>query len=310
MPTHSNAQSRSPPTARSADDSQAGAPERRAASPVPRIAPGQVPADRNSRRRRTAAPAPTPAVKERARIPTAGSAGIAHPLATTAAEDPPGQRPPSAHRRPPGTRTPPGQRPLRTWPSSGLRCNRRPRTDADRRDRGPRREFTAADRRDRPRRRDADRRPRGPRPLPTLDGPSGFTALGVSEILAAILQRQGINDPYPIQQATIGDAIAGRDILGRGRTGSGKTLAFCLPLVTRLAKPGTVLAPRRSPRGLILVPTRELAAQVMETLQSRCASTSAWRSAWSSVARRTTSRSAGCPRVRTSSSRRRVGCTT
>lgn len=114
-------------------------------------------------------------------------------------------------------------------------------------------------------------RPRsGPRPIPTLNGPSGFTALGVPDTYAAVLQMQGITEPYPIQQATIADAIAGRDILGRGQTGSGKTLAFCLPLVTRLAKPGTVLAPRRSPRGLILVPTRELAAQVMETLKPLC----------------------------------------
>ena len=72
--------------------------------------------------------------------------------------------------------------------------------------------------------------------------------------------------PYPIQRAAIGDAIAGRDILGRGRTGSGKTLAFCLPLVIRLAQPGP-RARRRSPRGLILVPTRELAAQVMDVLK-------------------------------------------
>ena len=86
------------------------------------------------------------------------------------------------------------------------------------------------------------------------------------DIFAAVLQQQGITDPYPIQHATIPEAIAGRDILGRGRTGSGKTLAFGLPLVTRLAKGGP-LAARRSPRGLVLVPTRELATQVMDVLR-------------------------------------------
>jgi superfamily II DNA/RNA helicase len=99
-----------------------------------------------------------------------------------------------------------------------------------------------------------------------LSRPSGFTALGVPDPLAAVLQQQGIESPYPIQLATIPDAIAGRDVLGRGRTGSGKTLAFCLPLVIRLAQPGP-RARRRSPRGLILVPTRELAAQVMDVLR-------------------------------------------
>jgi superfamily II DNA/RNA helicase len=101
-----------------------------------------------------------------------------------------------------------------------------------------------------------------------LTGPSGFTPLGVPDLFAAVLQSQGITEPYPIQTATIPDALAGRDILGRGRTGSGKTLAFCLPMVTRLSRPGTTMPPRRSPRGLVLVPTRELAAQVMETLRT------------------------------------------
>jgi superfamily II DNA/RNA helicase len=107
---------------------------------------------------------------------------------------------------------------------------------------------------------------RANRPAPTLTGPSGFTPLAVPDVFAAVLQQQGINDPYPIQQATIPEAIAGRDILGRGRTGSGKTLAFGLPLVTRLSKGGPLPA-RRSPRGLVLVPTRELATQVMDVLR-------------------------------------------
>nr|WP_280297971.1 DEAD/DEAH box helicase [Nocardia neocaledoniensis] len=77
------------------------------------------------------------------------------------------------------------------------------------------------------------------------------------------LRNAGIEKPFPIQAATIGDALAGRDVLGRGPTGSGKTLAFGLPMLTRLtgasAKPGR-------PRGLVLVPTRELATQIEKAL--------------------------------------------
>jgi superfamily II DNA/RNA helicase len=69
--------------------------------------------------------------------------------------------------------------------------------------------------------------------------------------------------PFPIQAATLPDALAGRDILGRGRTGSGKTLGFSLPLAARLAG-GHTMACR--PRGLVLVPTRELASQVQAVL--------------------------------------------
>jgi superfamily II DNA/RNA helicase len=74
--------------------------------------------------------------------------------------------------------------------------------------------------------------------------------------------RQGIEEPFPIQAQTIPDALAGRDICGQARTGSGKTIAFAIPLVQRL-RPER----RHSPRGLVLVPTRELAVQVVEVLQ-------------------------------------------
>ncbi|MEV0078942.1 DEAD/DEAH box helicase [Nocardia neocaledoniensis] len=81
--------------------------------------------------------------------------------------------------------------------------------------------------------------------------------------LVQTLRNAGIDKPFPIQAATIGDALAGRDVLGRGPTGSGKTLAFGLPMLTRLtgasAKPGR-------PRGLVLVPTRELATQIERAL--------------------------------------------
>ncbi|WP_226996251.1 DEAD/DEAH box helicase [Tessaracoccus flavus] len=91
---------------------------------------------------------------------------------------------------------------------------------------------------------------------------SGFLELGVAEPLVRVLATQGITEPFPIQAATIGDAIKGRDVLGRGRTGSGKTLAFGLPLLTRLAEG----SPVGSPRAMILTPTRELALQIADVL--------------------------------------------
>lgn len=94
------------------------------------------------------------------------------------------------------------------------------------------------------------------------DATSGFAELGVAAPMVAALKQQGITEPFPIQRATIADAIAGRDVLGRGRTGSGKTLAFGLPLLTRLA----VDEPTGSPRAVILTPTRELALQIADNL--------------------------------------------
>ncbi|MHB8220213.1 MAG: DEAD/DEAH box helicase [Acidimicrobiales bacterium] len=87
--------------------------------------------------------------------------------------------------------------------------------------------------------------------------------------LVSRLEAQGISEPFPIQAATIADALAGRDVCGRAPTGSGKTLAFGLVLITRTGtRTGTTdgaAAPRR-PRALVLVPTRELAAQVRDEL--------------------------------------------
>ena len=91
-----------------------------------------------------------------------------------------------------------------------------------------------------------------------------FTSLGVPAPLTAALAAAGIDTPFPIQAAVVPDALAGADILGRGQTGSGKTLAFCIPLVARLAD-GHTSAGR--PRGLVLVPTRELASQVQAVLR-------------------------------------------
>ncbi|KOT89709.1 RNA helicase [Streptomyces sp. NRRL F-5755] len=91
-----------------------------------------------------------------------------------------------------------------------------------------------------------------------------FADLGLDEKIVRKLAQNGVTTPFPIQAATIPDAIAGRDILGRGRTGSGKTLSFGLPLLTRLAGGHTE---KKRPRGVILTPTRELAMQVSDALQ-------------------------------------------
>ena len=88
-----------------------------------------------------------------------------------------------------------------------------------------------------------------------------FAELGLPENIVRALAGAGIQLPSPIQAATIPDALAGNDVCGRAPTGSGKTLAFGLPMVMGVGK----AAPRR-PRGLILVPTRELALQVQSAL--------------------------------------------
>ncbi|MGK8524191.1 DEAD/DEAH box helicase [Nocardia asteroides] len=90
-----------------------------------------------------------------------------------------------------------------------------------------------------------------------------FADLGLPAVLVQALRRDGIEQPFPIQAATAPDVLAARDVLGRGPTGSGKTLAFGLPMLTRLA--GAAAKPGR-PRGLVLVPTRELAAQIERAL--------------------------------------------
>ena len=105
----------------------------------------------------------------------------------------------------------------------------------------------------------AERDTRGHAPHRRSDPPSGFGDLGVPANLVAALSADGIGEPFPIQAATIPDALAGRDVLGRGRTGSGKTLAFGLPMISRLA--GSSPRERTQPRGLVLVPTRELACR-------------------------------------------------
>ncbi|BBH65649.1 RNA helicase [Actinoplanes sp. OR16] len=91
-----------------------------------------------------------------------------------------------------------------------------------------------------------------------------FSDLGLPSEIVRVLSREGINTPFEIQAATVPDALAGRDVLGRGQTGSGKTLAFGLPVLARTAKSGK--ARPHYPKALILVPTRELAMQVADSL--------------------------------------------
>jgi superfamily II DNA/RNA helicase len=91
-----------------------------------------------------------------------------------------------------------------------------------------------------------------------------FADLGLPEGIVRKLAQNGVTAPFPIQAATIPDALAGKDILGRGRTGSGKTLSFGLPTLATLAGGHTE---KKKPRAVILTPTRELAMQVADALQ-------------------------------------------
>jgi superfamily II DNA/RNA helicase len=103
--------------------------------------------------------------------------------------------------------------------------------------------------------------------LSTVELSRSFASLEVAPGLVDALARRGITEPFPIQALTIADALAGRDVCGKAKTGSGKTLAFGLPLLQRLTPAPTDGNGRRAPRGLILVPTRELAKQVAEVLE-------------------------------------------
>ncbi|MFF4566819.1 DEAD/DEAH box helicase [Streptomyces sp. NPDC001435] len=99
----------------------------------------------------------------------------------------------------------------------------------------------------------------------TADTPQiTFADLGLPEGVVRKLAQNGVTVPFPIQAATIPDALVGKDILGRGRTGSGKTLSFGLPTLATLAGGRTE---KKRPRAVILTPTRELAMQVADALQ-------------------------------------------
>ncbi len=93
-----------------------------------------------------------------------------------------------------------------------------------------------------------------------------FSELGVAQPLVDSLATRGFTDAFAIQDLAIEDALAGRDVCGKAQTGSGKTLAFGIPVVQRLAD-----EPKGDVLGLMLVPTRELANQVVEELEPLCA---------------------------------------
>ena len=88
-----------------------------------------------------------------------------------------------------------------------------------------------------------------------------FADLGVSRAVVSALAEAGIIEPFAIQRAVIGDAVAGRDVIAQSPTGSGKTLAFGIPLVERTA------AEQSRPAALVVAPTRELATQIVDDIR-------------------------------------------
>ncbi|MFG2721865.1 DEAD/DEAH box helicase [Streptomyces sp. NPDC048416] len=98
---------------------------------------------------------------------------------------------------------------------------------------------------------------------PALPPVVNFGDLDMPAPILELLSSLGMNEPFPIQAATLPNSLAGRDVLGRGRTGSGKTLAFGLALLVRTAGRR---AESKKPLALVLVPTRELAQQVTDAL--------------------------------------------
>jgi len=94
-----------------------------------------------------------------------------------------------------------------------------------------------------------------------------FAGLGVSAPVADALKRRGITQPFPVQSLVIEDVLAGRDVLVQSPTGSGKTLAFGVPLLDRLADAGEQ-SQAGQPSALVLAPTRELAGQIVDELES------------------------------------------
>ncbi len=89
-----------------------------------------------------------------------------------------------------------------------------------------------------------------------------FADLGVSKSVVRALSQRGIDQPFPVQQMVIRDALAGHDLLVQSPTGSGKTLAFGVPLADRVEPGGKHLS------ALVLAPTRELASQIVDELKS------------------------------------------
>src|SRR5919112_3931482 len=105
-------------------------------------------------------------------------------------------------------------------------------------------------------------------PTARADDTAGFTTLGLAEQLVKSVTTLGYEEPTPVQRVTIPLLLSGKDMLGQAETGTGKTAAFALPMIQHLLQPAPKVAGgRRSgpdTRGLVLVPTRELAMQVAE----------------------------------------------
>ena len=95
-----------------------------------------------------------------------------------------------------------------------------------------------------------------------------FTELGLLPEILNALEKQGYTSPTPIQQKAIPFALEGRDVLGCAQTGTGKTAAFSIPLLQLLSQRNEGGKKRRNPRALILTPTRELAAQIIENIEA------------------------------------------
>ena len=94
-----------------------------------------------------------------------------------------------------------------------------------------------------------------------------FADMGLHTRVIEALTGMGAITPFPIQAATIPSALAGQDVLGRGKTGSGKTIAFAVPLVEKLIAAGSRPRDPGKPRALIIAPTRELADQIDRTVK-------------------------------------------
>ena len=93
-----------------------------------------------------------------------------------------------------------------------------------------------------------------------------FRTLGLNANILKAVQEAGYTEPTPIQSAAIPQILAGHDLIGIAQTGTGKTAAFVLPILTKLAEGGSEVN-RRSPRALVVAPTRELAAQIEENVR-------------------------------------------
>ncbi|MEM9018414.1 MAG: DEAD/DEAH box helicase [Verrucomicrobiota bacterium] len=96
--------------------------------------------------------------------------------------------------------------------------------------------------------------------------PNSFSTLGLCPELSETVAAKGYDEPTPIQTQAIPVILEGRDLIGGSQTGTGKTAAFTLPLLQRLKETQPVRQNRKAPRALVLAPTRELAAQVGQSV--------------------------------------------